>query len=120
MNIPLPAGFPAGFPSALSVFPGIPTALPAGFLTDAAGLSTVLPTALPSAIPARPSALSAIKLREKMRTMKPSEMHTVKADELNAPISSADFQTAMAKVQSSLSGADIERYEQWLADYGSA
>ncbi|KAJ3156308.1 hypothetical protein HDU89_004090 [Geranomyces variabilis] len=60
MDIPLPAGLPAGFSSALSAFPGIPTALPAGLLTEPTGFSTVLPTALPSAIPARPSALSAI------------------------------------------------------------
>ncbi|KAI8819930.1 katanin p60 ATPase-containing subunit A-like 1, partial [Fimicolochytrium jonesii] len=61
-----------------------------------------------------------MKLREKMRTMKPSEMHKMKADELVAPITTSDFTTALKKVQSSLSGADIERYEQWLADYGSA
>ncbi|KAJ3126661.1 Katanin p60 ATPase-containing subunit A1 [Physocladia obscura] len=61
-----------------------------------------------------------MKLREKMRLLQPSEMMNVKPDELNTPITMKDFEEAMRKVQSSLSGADIERYVQWLADYGSA
>ncbi|KAJ3154410.1 hypothetical protein HDU89_008480 [Geranomyces variabilis] len=61
-----------------------------------------------------------MNLRQKMRTLKPSQLHTVKADELDTPISGSDFEKALVKVQSSLSGSDIERYEQWLANYGSA
>ncbi|KAI8592577.1 katanin p60 ATPase-containing subunit A1-like protein [Geranomyces variabilis] len=61
-----------------------------------------------------------MNLRQKMRTLKPSQLHTVKADELDSPISGNDFKKALVKVQSSLSDSDIERYEQWLANYGSA
>ncbi|KAJ3167493.1 hypothetical protein HDU87_001514 [Geranomyces variabilis] len=61
-----------------------------------------------------------MNLRQKMRALKPSQLHTVKTEELDTPISGNDFTQALAKVQSSLSGNDIERYEQWLADYGSA
>ncbi|KAJ3235172.1 Katanin p60 ATPase-containing subunit A1 [Chytriomyces hyalinus] len=61
-----------------------------------------------------------MKLREKMRNLKPSEMHALKPEELDVPIDMKDFEDALARVQSSLSGADVERYDQWLADYGSA
>ncbi|KAI8800382.1 P-loop containing nucleoside triphosphate hydrolase protein [Cladochytrium replicatum] len=61
-----------------------------------------------------------MKLREKVRNVKSSELHTISVDDLNAPIGMDDFAAAMKKVRSSLSGADIERYHQWLADYGSA
>ncbi|KAJ3149527.1 hypothetical protein HDU86_006932 [Geranomyces michiganensis] len=59
-------------------------------------------------------------LRQKMRTLTPSQLHLVKAGELDTPISGDDFRKALVKVQSSLSTSDIERYEQWLAEYGSA
>ncbi|KAJ3015142.1 Katanin p60 ATPase-containing subunit A1 [Thoreauomyces humboldtii] len=57
-------------------------------------------------------------LRRQMKGLKPSEMTSSLM--MEAPISGEDFTNAMDKVQSSLTGADIERYDRWLADYGSA
>ncbi|KAJ3278498.1 Katanin p60 ATPase-containing subunit A-like 1 [Rhizoclosmatium sp. JEL0117] len=61
-----------------------------------------------------------MKLREKMRSVKPSELNLLKPEDLKLPVSKSDFEAALLKVQSSLSSADFERYDQWLADYGSA
>lgn len=42
------------------------------------------------------------------------------ADKIAAqPVRQADFQEALAKVSSSVGGADLKRYEEWMAQFGA-
>ncbi|XP_076930941.1 katanin p60 ATPase-containing subunit A1-like isoform X2 [Bidens hawaiensis] len=53
------------------------------------------------------------KTREEIKNMS-------KEDISNDPIAMCDFEEAIAKVQPSVSAADIERHEKWFAEFGSA
>ena len=41
-------------------------------------------------------------------------------DELEMPATKEDFETAIAKISSSVSAEDIKKYEDWMKEFGSA
>ena len=41
-------------------------------------------------------------------------------DELESPCTQADFEYALSKISSSVSQADLKRYEDWMAEFGSS
>lgn len=43
-----------------------------------------------------------------------------KEDVRNLPITAEDFNTALARISPSVSAADIERHEKWLAEFGAS
>jgi katanin p60 ATPase-containing subunit A1 len=53
------------------------------------------------------------KTREEIKNMAKEEI-------VKDPVSMCDFETALTKVQKSVSPADIERHEKWFAEFGSA
>ena len=53
------------------------------------------------------------KTREEIKNMAMEEI-------VNDPVAMCDFEAALAKVQKSVSPADIEQHEKWFAEFGSA
>ena len=46
-------------------------------------------------------------------------MIAVHLDELSLPVTMADFEQALKKVQSSVSKEDIAKYENWMKSFGT-
>lgn len=59
---------------------------------------------------ARHRGLNATELKNHMRVIK---------EEVVTPVSEADFMTAIGKIQPSVSGDDLKRFEKWMDTYGS-
>ena len=49
-----------------------------------------------------------------------AEIRELSIDRMEVPISQADFETALAKVQSSVSEADIAKHVAWKAEFGAS
>ena len=49
-----------------------------------------------------------------------AEIRELSIDRMEAPISQADFDAALAKVQSSVSEADIAKHIAWKAEFGAS
>jgi hypothetical protein len=39
-------------------------------------------------------------------------------DEFSEPVNMQDFEKALSKIQSSVSAADVKRYEDWMKEFG--
>ncbi|KAL6497055.1 Katanin p60 ATPase-containing subunit A1 [Orobanche gracilis] len=60
-------------------------------------------------------------MRRKIAGKTRDEIKSMSKDEIsNDPIAMCDFLEAIAKVQPSVSAADIEKHEKWFSDFGSA
>lgn len=43
----------------------------------------------------------------------------MKTEELEQPTTLVDFTTAIAKIQPSVSQADLKKYQEWMEEFGS-
>ncbi|XP_068647557.1 katanin p60 ATPase-containing subunit A1-like [Aristolochia californica] len=60
-------------------------------------------------------------MRRKIAGKTRDEIKNMPKDEIsNDPVAMCDFEEALAKVQRSVSAADIERHEKWFQEFGSA
>ncbi|KAI8800231.1 P-loop containing nucleoside triphosphate hydrolase protein [Cladochytrium replicatum] len=62
---------------------------------------------------------SMMSMRKIIRGMTPEQIKNIPKDQLEAPATMPDFEAAIKKIQSSVSQADLKRYEEWMAEYGS-
>jgi len=63
---------------------------------------------------------SMLGLRRLLAGKTPEEMKKMDKDEFNVPISRADFESVFATVKSSAAKQDLEKYREWMKEYGSA
>ncbi|TKR93757.1 hypothetical protein L596_008158 [Steinernema carpocapsae] len=59
-------------------------------------------------------------LREHIANMSPEDMKNLSASEVDLPITREHFLQSIQKTASSVSAADIHRYEQWMEEYGAS
>jgi katanin p60 ATPase-containing subunit A1 len=60
-------------------------------------------------------------MRRKIAGKTRDEIKNMSKDEISKdPVAMCDFEEALAKVQKSVSPADIEKHEKWQAEFGSA
>ncbi|KAG6545358.1 hypothetical protein Mapa_013207 [Marchantia paleacea] len=59
-------------------------------------------------------------MRRKIAGKTPDEIKGMTKDQMYEPVAMRDFDDALAKISRSVSTADIERHEKWLAEFGSA
>lgn len=59
-------------------------------------------------------------MRRKIAGKTPDEIKGMTKDQMYEPVAKRDFDDALAKISRSVSTADIERHEKWLAEFGSA
>lgn len=63
---------------------------------------------------------SMMAMRRRIQGLTPEEIRNLPKEELNTPISMADFSLSLSKVSKSVSIADIEKHEKWMAEFGSS
>ncbi|TPX57668.1 hypothetical protein PhCBS80983_g03682 [Powellomyces hirtus] len=62
---------------------------------------------------------SMMSMRKRIRGLKPEEIRSLPKEELEAPATKEDFEAAISKIQSSVSQADLKRYQEWMDEFGS-
>lgn len=62
---------------------------------------------------------SMMSMRRLVRGKTREEILKLKKDEVDSPITKADFDEAIKRVQSSVGKQDLEKYQKWMAEYGS-
>jgi len=61
-----------------------------------------------------------MSMRRRISGLKPDEVRNIPREELVTPTSMADFEQAMQNVSKTVSATDLEKYEKWMAEFGSA
>lgn len=61
-----------------------------------------------------------MSLRKKIIGLKPEQIRLLAKDEIDLPVTLTDFMDAIAKCNKSVSKQDLERYEKWMAEFGSS
>lgn len=62
---------------------------------------------------------SMMSMRKKIAGLKPDEIKQIKKDELDLPVTSADFYEAIERCNKSVSAEDLKKYEKWMREFGS-
>lgn len=62
---------------------------------------------------------SMMAMRRKIAGLTPEEIRNLAKEELELPVSPTDFEEAIRKINKSVSKEDLERYEKWMAEFGS-
>ncbi|GFX25831.1 katanin p60 ATPase-containing subunit A1 [Trichonephila clavipes] len=62
---------------------------------------------------------SMMAMRRKIAGLTPEEIRNLPKEELELPVSPEDFKEAVKKINKSVSKEDLEKYEKWMAEFGS-
>ncbi|KFV13898.1 PREDICTED: katanin p60 ATPase-containing subunit A-like 1, partial [Pterocles gutturalis] len=63
---------------------------------------------------------SLMAMRRRINGLTPEEIRALSKEELQMPVTKGDFELALKKISKSVSAADLEKYEKWIAEFGSA
>ena len=58
-------------------------------------------------------------MRRKISGRSPAELRKIRKEEVDLPITTQDFEEALAKCRRSVSPQDIARYQTWMDEFGS-
>lgn len=58
-------------------------------------------------------------MRRKIQGLTPAEIRQLQKSDVDNPITKADFEDALSRVASSVGAADLEKYQQWMTEFGS-
>lgn len=58
-------------------------------------------------------------MRRRIKGLNAEQIKSIPKHEMEIPTSQFDFESAITKIQSSVSQADLKRYSDWMAEYGS-
>jgi len=61
-----------------------------------------------------------MSMRRRISGLKPEDIRNIPREELVTPTSMEDFEQAMKNVSKTVSAADLEKYEKWMAEFGSS
>jgi len=62
---------------------------------------------------------SMMSMRRLIQGKTPDEIKTLSKSEMVCPITSNDFEEALSKMKSSVSAADLTRYDKWMQEFGA-
>ncbi|CAG5865808.1 unnamed protein product [Menidia menidia] len=62
---------------------------------------------------------SMMAMRRRIQGLSPEEIRALSKDELQMPVTMEDFTLTLKKISKSVSAADLEKYEAWMAEFGS-
>ncbi|KAM9022139.1 katanin p60 ATPase-containing subunit A-like 1 isoform 3-T10 [Ara ararauna] len=63
---------------------------------------------------------SLMAMRRRINGLTPEEIRALSKEELQMPLTNGDFELALKKISKSVSAADLEKYEKWMVEFGSA
>ncbi|XP_031427649.1 katanin p60 ATPase-containing subunit A-like 1 [Clupea harengus] len=58
-------------------------------------------------------------MRRRIQGLSPEEIRALSKEELQMPVTMEDFELTLKKISKSVSSADLEKYESWMAEFGS-
>ncbi|XP_064413910.1 katanin p60 ATPase-containing subunit A-like 1 [Latimeria chalumnae] len=58
-------------------------------------------------------------MRRRIQGLTPEEIRALSKEELQMPVTMTDFELTLKKISKSVSAADLEKYEKWMAEFGS-
>ena len=58
-------------------------------------------------------------MRRRIAGLKPSEIRNLGREELDLPVSMEDFKEAVEKCNKSVSKEDLDKYKEWMEEFGS-
>ena len=59
-------------------------------------------------------------MRRAIKGLNREEIKNLPRDKADLPVSQADLEQALERIHSSVSSTDLERHQQWLAEFGSS
>uniref|UniRef100_A0A147A8A7 Katanin p60 ATPase-containing subunit A1 n=1 Tax=Fundulus heteroclitus TaxID=8078 RepID=A0A147A8A7_FUNHE len=62
---------------------------------------------------------SMMAMRRRIQGLSPEEIRALSKDELQMPVTMEDFTLTLKKISKSVSAGDLEKYEAWMAEFGS-
>ncbi|KAG7484423.1 hypothetical protein MATL_G00049160 [Megalops atlanticus] len=62
---------------------------------------------------------SMMAMRRRIQGLSPEEIRALSKEELQMPVTMEDFELALKKISKSVSAADLEKYQSWMAEFGS-
>ncbi|KAJ8412461.1 hypothetical protein AAFF_G00127970 [Aldrovandia affinis] len=62
---------------------------------------------------------SMMAMRRRIQGLSPEEIRALSKDELQMPVTMEDFELTLKKISKSVSAADLEKYQSWMAEFGS-
>ncbi|CAH2225137.1 Katanin p60 ATPase-containing subunit A-like 1 [Pelobates cultripes] len=63
---------------------------------------------------------SMMAMRRRIEGLTPEQMRALSKSELQMPVTMMDFEQALKKISKSVSATDLEKYEKWMAEFGSS
>lgn len=63
---------------------------------------------------------SMMSMRRKIAGMRPEQIKQLAKEEVDLPVSAADFIDAVTKCNKSVSKQDLDKYEEWMREFGSS
>ncbi|XP_054830244.1 katanin p60 ATPase-containing subunit A-like 1 [Eublepharis macularius] len=63
---------------------------------------------------------SLMAMRRRINGLSPEEIRALSKEELQMPVTKGDFDLALKKISKSVSAADLEKYDKWMSEFGSA
>ena len=60
-----------------------------------------------------------MSMRRRIQGLTPDQIRAIPKEELILPSTADDFKEALKKVNKSVSKEDLEKYEKWMAEFGS-
>ncbi|KAL9889995.1 katanin p60 ATPase-containing subunit A-like 1 isoform X1 [Glossina fuscipes] len=63
---------------------------------------------------------SMMSMRRRIAGLTPEEIRQLAKEEVDLPVSNQDFSEAISRCNKSVSRADLEKYEKWMAEFGSS
>lgn len=63
---------------------------------------------------------SMMSMRRKIAGLRPDQIKQLAKEDLDLPVSKQDFLDAIAKCNKSVSKEDLEKYDKWMAEFGSS
>jgi katanin p60 ATPase-containing subunit A1 len=61
-----------------------------------------------------------MSMRKRIRGLTPDQIKSIPKEELETPAQREDFDSALSKIQSSVSQADLKRYQDWMDEFGKS
>lgn len=60
-----------------------------------------------------------MSMRRKITGRSPEEIKQIKKEDVDLPVTMADFTDALTKCKSSVSPTDVHKYKAWMKEFGS-
>ena len=63
---------------------------------------------------------SMMSMRRRIAGLTPEEIRQLAKEEVDLPVSNQDFTEGISRCNKSVSQADLDKYEKWMAEFGSS